>query len=64
MSNKYSYQGVLETSERVNWRIEDIIGGDKRLDFSKLFMPESLAQVKGLVSLRRRTTDFEPDPRP
>jgi hypothetical protein len=26
MKSNYSYQGALETSERVNWRIEDIIG--------------------------------------
>ena len=29
-----SYQDLLETSQQVNWRIDDIIGGDKRLDFS------------------------------
>ena len=51
MQNNYSYRGALETSERVNWRIEDLIGGEKRLDFSKPFMPESLAQVKGLSFL-------------
>jgi len=48
MNNNYSYRGVLETAERINWRIEDIIGGDKRLDFTKPFMPEALAQVDGL----------------
>jgi hypothetical protein len=42
----YSYQAALATSQKVNWRIEDIIGGDKRLDFSKPFMPESLARVE------------------
>jgi hypothetical protein len=42
----YSYQGALAASQKVNWRIEDIIGGDKRLDFSKPFMPESLARVE------------------
>ena len=41
----YSYQAMLVASQKVNWRIEDIIGGDKRLDFSKPFMPESLARV-------------------
>ena len=25
----YNYQDTLDTSQRVNWRIEDIIGGDK-----------------------------------
>jgi hypothetical protein len=51
MTNQYSYQNVLETSERIHWRIEDIIGGDKRLDFAKPFMPQSLAQVDGLSFL-------------
>jgi len=44
----YSYQAALAASQKVNWRVEDIIGGDKRLDFSKPFMPESLARVKVL----------------
>jgi len=48
MKNHYSYQDALETSERINWRIEDLIGGDKRLDFAKPFMPEPLAQVDRL----------------
>ena len=51
MRSNYSYQEALEASERIGWRVEDIIGGEKRLDFSKPFMPESLAQVKGLAFL-------------
>jgi hypothetical protein len=51
MQHNYSYQGALETSERIHWRVEDIIGGEKRLDFSKPFMPESLAQVSRLSFL-------------
>src|SRR5205814_6570520 len=51
MKSDYTYQAALETSERVSWRIGDIIGGEKRLDFRKPFMPESLAQVKGLSFL-------------
>lgn len=51
MKNNYTYQETLETSQRVNWRIEEIIGGDKRLDFNKPFMPESLGQVQGLSFL-------------
>ena len=46
--NNYSYQGALEASERIGWRVDDIIGGEKRLDFRKRFMPESLAQVEQL----------------
>ena len=51
MQNNYTYQGALEASERIGWRVEDIIGGEKRLDFTKPFMPESLAQVKQLSFL-------------
>lgn len=42
----YSYQAALAASQKVDWRVEDIIGGNKRLDFSKPFMPEALARVE------------------
>ena len=51
MTQGYTYQSALQTSEAVHWQIEDIIGGDKRLDFSRPFMPESLARVKSLLFL-------------
>jgi hypothetical protein len=51
MRSNYSYQVALEASERINWRVEDIIGGEKKLDFTKPFMPDSLAQVKQLAFL-------------
>ena len=51
MNHGYSYQSTLASSDVVNWRIEDIIGGEKRLDFSKRFMPESLARVESLSFL-------------
>ena len=51
MHHNYSYQTALAASDRINWKIEDLIGGDKKLDFTKPFMPESLAQVKQLSFL-------------
>ena len=51
MLDRYTYQSVLAASEMIHWRIEDIIGGDKRLDFHKPFMPESLARVEPLTFL-------------
>ncbi len=48
---EYDYYDTIVASQKVNWRIEDIIGGDKKLDFSKPFMPESLARVNGLSFL-------------
>ena len=50
-SHGYTYQASLAASQRANWRIEDIIGGDKRLDFTKPFMPDSLARVNALEFL-------------
>ena len=51
MLDRYSYQAALAASEVIHWRVEDIIGGEKRLDFSKPFMPESLARVEELAFL-------------
>ena len=51
MNNGYSYQATLAASDAIHWRIEDIIGGDKRLEFSKPFMPETLARVEPLAFL-------------
>ncbi len=48
MQTSYSYEAVLAASQKIGWRIEDIIGGDKRLDFTRPFMPESLARVRTL----------------
>src|SRR5215207_2081489 len=53
MIDTYTYQGALAASEVIHWRIEDIIGGDKRLDFTKFFMPEVLAQTEPLTFLSK-----------
>jgi hypothetical protein len=47
----YGYRESIVASQKVNWKIEDIIGGDKKLDFTKRFMPESLARVEKLSFL-------------
>ena len=47
----YDYREMLLDSEKINWNLDDIIGGDKKLDFSKRFMPESLARVEELPFL-------------
>src|SRR5678816_1596136 len=48
LTTHYNYQETLAASAKANWLIEDIIGGNKRLDFNKTFMPESLARVESL----------------
>ncbi|HET9531284.1 MAG TPA: hypothetical protein VFQ92_13085 [Blastocatellia bacterium] len=51
MNQQYTYQSALATAEGLRWRVEDIIGGDKRLDFAKPFIPESLARAEQLSFL-------------
>jgi len=41
----YTYESTLAASEKVEWAVEDVIGGDKRLDFAKPFLPESFART-------------------
>jgi hypothetical protein len=53
MNHGYTYQSTLTSSPAIPWRIEDIIGGEKRLDFSKRFMPEALARVEPLTFLTK-----------
>ena len=48
LSHAYDYRSVLETSQKVNWKLEEVIGG-RTLDFSRPFLPESLA---GLGAIR------------
>ncbi|HEX7829709.1 MAG TPA: hypothetical protein VF787_08635, partial [Thermoanaerobaculia bacterium] len=50
----YSYKETLASSEKVQWTVDEIIGGDKQLDFTKPFMPESLARVEMLDFLDER----------
>lgn len=43
-----NYERLLQISKRVNWRLEDIIGADKPMDFARPFLPESFARTDGL----------------
>lgn len=48
MSALQSYQHLLDTSRRVNWRLEDLVGEGRRLDFTRPFLPETFAQTQPL----------------
>jgi hypothetical protein len=48
MQHGYTYATTLAASQKINWRIEDIIGGDRRLDFDRPFLPEALARTGAL----------------
>jgi hypothetical protein len=39
--HNYDYGSTHRQALRINWQIEDIIGGDKTLDFQKPFLPET-----------------------
>jgi hypothetical protein len=51
MEHGYTYEAALANAQRVNWNVDDIIGGEHQLDFTKPFLPESLAQVRRLSFL-------------
>lgn len=51
MQTNYSYAAVLSSSQKIAWKIEDIIGGDRRLDFGRPFMPDALARTAALTFL-------------
>ena len=53
MKARYSYQETLESSDKIGWRVEDVIGGDKRLDFGRPFLPESFARVESMDFLTK-----------
>jgi hypothetical protein len=53
MQTRYSYKETLEASDKIGWRVEDVIGGDKRLDFGRPFLPESLARVESMDFLTK-----------
>jgi hypothetical protein len=48
MTAPQTYQHLLETSRRVNWRLENLIGEGRRLDFTRPFLPETYAQTEPL----------------
>src|SRR5215203_2437057 len=48
----FNYRENLATAQKVNWRIEDIIGGDKTLDFLNADEKLVLNQIKGHTYLQ------------
>ena len=50
LNHNYDYKSNLETSLRINWRIEDVIDG-RTFDYGKPFLPDALAGVAGIHCL-------------
>ena len=58
MYHDFTYEAVLASSLRGQWKLDDVLRADQELDFSRNMMPESLActaSVPGLSDDERRT---------
>jgi hypothetical protein len=51
MYHDFNYEATLASSLRAQWRLDDVLRTDQELDFSRNFMPESLARTAQLESL-------------
>ena len=51
MYHNFDYQATLASSLRAQWQLDDVLRADQDLDFSRLFMPESLARTAALSTL-------------
>lgn len=51
IQHTYSYSSALADSLKVNWKVDDLIGGPKKLDFQRPFLPDSLVRVAEIRSL-------------
>ena len=47
----YDYAACVRSSEKANWKIDDVMPEGTRLDFAKPFLPERLAPTAGLSIL-------------
>lgn len=53
LTHSYDYRSTLEASNKVNWRLEEVIA-NRTLDFGKPFLPEALAGVSAIDCLSAR----------
>jgi len=51
MYHDFNYEATLASSLRAQWRLDDVLREDQNLDFSRNFMPESLARTAALDTL-------------
>ena len=51
MYHDFSYEATLASSLRAQWKLDDVLREDQELDFSRSFMPESLARTAAIESL-------------
>jgi hypothetical protein len=51
MYHDFNYQATLASSLRAQWHLDDVLRADQELDFSRNFMPESLARTAAIDGL-------------
>jgi len=51
MYHDFNYQTTLATSIRAAWQLDDVLTAEQELDFTRNFMPESLARSDAVTSL-------------
>jgi hypothetical protein len=51
MYHDFNYEATLASSLRAQWQLDDVLRRDQELDFSRNFMPESLARTAELEQL-------------
>ena len=51
MYHDFNYEATLSSSLRAQWQLDDVLREDQELDFSRNFMPESLARTGAIRSL-------------
>src|SRR5262245_40632941 len=54
IQHNYDYGSAYRQSLQVNWQVDDIIGGEKTLDFRKAFLPEVWVDADALDFLSDR----------
>jgi hypothetical protein len=51
MYHDFNYEATLGSSLRAQWQLDDVLRADQKLDFSRHFMPDSLARTAVLEQL-------------
>jgi hypothetical protein len=51
MYHDFNYEATLATSLRAQWQLDDVLPENQELDFSRNFLPESLARTGALAGL-------------
>lgn len=51
MYHDFNYETTFSTSLRAQWQLDDVLREDQELDFSRNFMPESLARTGAISGL-------------